>query len=167
MPEEKTYTAYYKPVPLKAWFYIQVILLFLLLLGIVYGLVMVFNGEGEKRDWFSIFHFIILISVTDRLIKQYRSSKINHCFVSVNEEGIAWRLPEGNYKVRPKEIIVWSDIKKIKIDQNGITIKYMSTYFTDTIPFATIALHEREQLLAVLREHINSRAIVSEDRLAA
>lgn len=73
----------------------------------------------------------------------------------------------GNYKVREKEIIGWQNIKKVVISENGITIKYMSTYFTDTVPFATINSQDKELLLAALREQLSSRSIVSEDRLAA
>jgi len=167
MADNKTYTAFYKPVPLGAWFYIQVFLLTAFLIGIIYGIVMVISGEGERRDWISVFHLIIFISVASRLIGQYRKSKINHCFITVDEEGISWLLPVESYKAKEKEIIAWTDIKKVIIGENGITIKYMSTYFTDTVPYATISAENKEQLLAALREQLSSRSIASEDRLAA
>lgn len=166
MPDGKIYTAYYKPVPLGAWFYIQIFLLTAFLLGIIYGIGMVVSGEGERRDWISVFHLIIFISVASRLIGQYRKSKVNHCFITVDEEGISWLLPVESYKAKEKEIIAWGDIKKVVIGENGITIKYMSTYFTDTIPYATISAEDKEQLLTALRVQLNQRSIVSEDRLA-
>lgn len=167
MADNKTYTAFYKPVPLGAWFYIQVFLLTAFLIGIIYGIVMVVSGEGERRDWISVFHIIIFASAADRLIRQYRKSEVNHCFIAIDEDGISWRAPVESYKTTPKNIIVWADIKKITFKEEGITIRYMSTYFTDTIPFATISVQDKEQLLGVLREQLKDRSIASEDRLAA
>ncbi len=109
MADNKIYTAFYKPVPLGAWFYIQVFLLTAFLLGIIYGIVMVVSGEGERRDWISVFHLIIFISAASRLIGQYRKSKVNHCFITVNEEGVSWQLPDGSNYVKEKEIIVWGE----------------------------------------------------------
>lgn len=167
MPDAKTYTAYYKRVPLGVWFYIEVFLILGMLAGIVYGVIMLLSGNGERRDWISLIHIILLISISDRVIKRYRKSKINHCFITVDEEGISWRLPVESYKAKEKEIIAWVDIKKVVIGENGITIKYMSTYFTDTIPYATINAEDKEQLLIALRIQLSERSIASEDRLAA
>lgn len=167
MPDGKTYTAYYKRVPLGVWFYIEVFLILGMLAGIVYGIIMVLSGKGERRDWISLIHIILLISISNRVIKRYRKSKINYCFITVDEEGISWLLPAESYKASEKEVIAWQDIKKVIISEHGITIKYMSTYFTDTVPYATISEQDKEKLLAALREQLNSRSIVSEERLAA
>lgn len=168
MPDNKKgYIVFYKPVQLNAWFYIQVFLLLIVLTAAVYGVVMIVSGEGESRDWFSIFQIIIFISVSDRLIKQYKKSKVNFCFIAVDEEGVSWRLPREGTQAVEKNIIVWKDIKKVIFKSDSITIKYMSTYFTDTIPFDTINPDDKEQLLSVLRAQLSNRSIVSEDRLVA
>lgn len=168
MPDKNEYTAYYPPVRLGAWFYIQVFLLLMLFLGILYGAVMVISGKGERRDWISIVHTIIFISISNRLIQQYKKRKINHCFIKIDAAGISWRLPvDESYQSKENNIIVWSDIRKVILKEDGITIRYMSTYFTDTIPFASISEADKEQLLAVLRLYIKEKSIVAEERVAA
>lgn len=167
MPDAKTYTAYYKRVPLSVWFYVEVVLLFVMLTGIAYNFVMIFSGKGESRDWFSFIHVFLLISISTRLIKRYRKSKINHCFVTIDEAGISWLLPVESYKAKEKQMIAWPDIKKIILGEEGITIRYMSTYFTDTIPFATISKEDKQLLLSALRTQLKEKSIVFEDPMIA
>ncbi|TDO28967.1 hypothetical protein [Sediminibacterium goheungense] len=167
MPDAKTYTAYYKRVPLSGWFYVEVFLLFVMLIGIAYNFVMIFSGNGERRDWFSFVHIFLLISVSIRVVKRYRKSKINHCFVTVDDAGISWLLPVESYKAKEKQIIAWMDIKKVIIGEEGITIRYTSTYFTDSIPFATISTEDKQQLFSALRTQLKERVIVFEDRMIA
>ncbi len=167
MPDVKAYTAYYKRVPLSIWFYVEVVLLFVMIIGIVYNFTMILSGNAERRDWFSFVHVFLLVSVSTRVIKRYKKSKINHCFVTVDETGIGWLLPVESYKAKEKQMIVWPDIKKLIIDDDGVTIRYLSTYFTDTIPLATISTEDKHLLLSALRMQLKERSIVFEDRMMA
>ena len=87
--------------------------------------------------------------------------------MKVDEEGIRWNLHHGNYDVKESEIIVWSDIKKVVIDDKKITIKYMSTYFSDNIPFETITEEDKALLIEALNDQIQHRSIPYENRMAA
>jgi len=169
MPERNTYTAYYQKIPLNFWFYFWLGMSAIAVVLVIIRVMSLLSGENNNSEgWVGpAVNSFIAYSVIERCYKQYRNSKINNCFITIDEEGIKWRLPEANYKVREKEIIVWQDIKKVIINENGITIKYMSTYFTDTIPYATISAEDKGQLLTALRVQLNDRSIVSEDRLAA
>lgn len=168
MPEHKTYTAYYQKIPLNFWFYFWIVLFTIAVVVDIAQLIWPPENRSVLMQWLTPFaHAMIFYSVIERCYKQYQNSKANHCFISVNETGISWRLPEASYKVKEKEIIVWQDIKKVILDEHLIIIKYMSTYFTDSIPLTRINEQDKEQLFTVLREQLSSRSIVSEDRLAA
>ena len=102
----------------------------------------------------------IVLTESNGCYKQYRNSKTDQCYIEIDEDGISWRLPEASYKVKEKEVIAWQDMKKVIVSENGITIRYMSTYFTDTIPFAKICEEDRDALLAFLRKQLLERSIV-------
>ena len=50
------------------------------------------------------------------------------------------------------------------IDDKKITIKYMSTYFSDNIPFETITEGDKALLIEALNEQIQHRSIPYENR---
>ena len=87
--------------------------------------------------------------------------------MKVDDEGIRWNLHHGNYNVKESEIVVWSDIKKVVIDDKMITIKYMSTYFSDNIPFEKLSEDDKRLLIDALNDHIQYRSIPYENRMAA
>jgi hypothetical protein len=169
MSERKTYTAHYQKIPLNFWFYFWLGISILAVTLIVIRVMWLLSPSNDGSEgWVGpVVHLFITYSVIERCYKLYRNSKINYCFITVDDGGISWRLPVESYKAKEKEIIVWQDIKKVIISENGITIKYMSTYFTDTIPFDTINAQDKNQLLTVLRNQLIERSIASEDRLAA
>ena len=169
MPESKSYTAYYKPVPLGFWFYIGIIIIPLLTVFNIFRMASPFDGDdGFFRQWIlPVVHLILYYTIIERLYKQYKNSKINNCFIKVDEEGISWRLPKPGTNVREREVIVWNDIKKIVIDKDKITVKYMSTYFSDNIPFETITEEDKNLLIEALNDQILHRSIPYENRMAA
>jgi len=171
MHEPKSYTAYYKPVPLNFWFYFWLVLLILMLLGVTYNLIRLIwpSSFGSSwENWFtSTVHGFIFYSAAERMYKQYKNSRVNNCFIKVDSEGISWRLPKVNYDVKESEMIVWGDVKKIVIDEKKITVKYMSTYFSDNIPFDTITEENRALLIEALNDQIQHRSIPYENQIAA
>lgn len=168
MPEPKSYTAYYRPIPLGFWFYFWIVLLVIV---IVYNIIRFLWPPSFMSDWENfltpIAHGFVFYSTAEHLYKQYKNSKIKNCFVKVDEEGIRWNLHQGNYDVKESEIIVWSDIKKVVIDDKKITIKYMSTYFSDNIPFETITEKDKALLIEALSDQIQHHSIPYENRMAA
>ncbi|MBL0883915.1 MAG: hypothetical protein IBJ16_11315 [Chitinophagaceae bacterium] len=160
MPEPKSYTAYYKPVPLNFWFYFGVII-FLLLIGYnVFRMVVPFDSDDFLDQWFvPSAHVILFYSLLERSYKKYKNSKVHNCFIQVDSEGIKWRIYEASYHVRESEIIVWSDVRKIVVDDKKITIKYMSTYFSDNIPFEKLAEEDKNLLIEALNDQIQYRSI--------
>ncbi len=168
MHKPKSCTAYYEPVPLGGWFYVWLVLLLLVIIYNIVRLIWPRDGESNWEVFLTpIAHGFIFYSTAERLYKQYQNSKIQHCFVTVNDDGISWRLHQGNYKVKEAEIIVWADVKKIVIDQNKITVKYMSTYFSDDIPLEKISKENRVLLIEVLHNQMQDRSIPFENRLLA
>lgn len=166
MHEPKSYTAYYKPIPLRFWFYFWCVIISLLI-GLNIFLLATPSDEDPHfwKEWLvPAAHFMIYYTTIERLYKQYKNSKIKNCFIKVNSEGISWRLPKVNYDVKESEIIVWSDIKKIVIDEKKITIKYMSTYFSDNVPFDTITEEDKALLIEALNDQIQHRSIPYENR---
>jgi hypothetical protein len=168
MPEPKSYTAYYKPVPLGFWFYFWAVLLIVVIILNLVRLIWPFSDISDWKDWVSpAANLLIFYSIGERTYKQYKNSKVNHCYITVDDIGIKWRLRKPSHKVKEEEIIVWEDVKRIKIGKEGITIKYMSTYFSDTIPLEDIAEEDRRLLLEALTDQAQQRAIPSEDLMAA
>ena len=168
MPEPKSYTAFYKPVPLNFWFYFGVII-FLLLIGYnVFRMAVPFDSDDFLDQWFvPSAHVILFYSLLERSYKKYKNSKVNNCFIQVDSEGIKWRVYEASYHVRESEIIIWSDVRKIVVDDKKITIKYMSTYFSDSIPFEKLAEEDKNLLIEALNDQIQHRFIPYENRMAA
>lgn len=168
MPEPKSSTAYYKPVPLSFWFYFWVFILVLVTIFIIMRLIWPTSNKSTSEYWFtSIFHFFIFYSIAERTYKQYKNSKIKNCFIKVDGEGVSWRLPKVDAGVKESEIVIWSDIRKIIIDEQKITVKYMSTYFSDSIPFQTITEEDKALLIEALNDQIQHRSIPFENRMAA
>ncbi|BFG71396.1 hypothetical protein KACHI17_22770 [Sediminibacterium sp. KACHI17] len=169
MPEPKSYTAYYKPVPLGFWFYFWIIIVPIAAGLNVFRMVFPFEGDEDffSRWVFTSAQLIILYGFLERLYQQYKNSKINNCFIKVDDEGISWRLPKPAMGAKEREIIVWSDIKKIVVDEKKVTVKYMSTYFSDTIPFETIIEEDKALLIEALNDQIQFRSIPYENRMAA
>jgi hypothetical protein len=169
MHKSKSYTAYYEPVPLRFWFYVWVVLL---LFVIIYNIVrLIWPPANASTTWefflTPIAHGFIFYSTAERLYKQYQNSKIQNCFIRVDDDGICWCLHQGNYNVKEAEIIVWADVKKIVIAENRITVKYMDTYFSDHIPLEKISEENRVLLMEVLHNQIQERSIPFENRLLA
>ncbi|MBW0177317.1 hypothetical protein [Sediminibacterium sp.] len=120
------------------------------------------------RNWLTpVAHLFIFYSTGERIYKQYKNSKLKNCFVTVDESGIKWNLNQGNYNVKEREMIVWDDIKKIVIEKDKFTVKYMSTYFSDSIPLVKMKEEDRKLLLEALVDQIQHRSISSENRMAA
>jgi|GEM_PF-2428765 len=168
MPDKKSYTAYYKAVPLGFWFYFWVVILIVFIVLNLIRLIWPYSDISDWKDWISpVVNMVLFYSIAERTYKQYKNSKVNHCYITVDDMGIKWRLQKPSHKVKEEEIIVWEDVKRIKISKEGITIKYMSTYFSDTIPLEEIAEEDRRLLLEALIEQAQQRAIPSDDLLAA
>ena len=168
MPEPKSYTAYYKPVPLGFWFYFWVFVLVLVTIFITMRLIWPTSNNNSWENWFnSIAHIFIFYSIAERTYKQYKNSKIKNCFIKVDGEGVSWRLPKADAGVKENQIVVWSDIKKIVIEEQNITVKYMSTYFSDSIAFETITEEDKALLIEALNDQIQHRSIPCENRMAA
>lgn len=168
MREHRSYTAYYKPVPLGFWFYFWCVLLIVV---IVFNVIRLIWPPTYVADWENfltpIAHLFVFYSTAERIYKQYKNSKIKNCFITIDEDGIKWRLHRPSYQVKEVEVILWSDVKKIIINSNGITIKYMSTYFSDTIPLEKITEEDKAFLIEALNEQTQYRSIPSENRMAA
>lgn len=168
MPEPKSYTAYYKPIPLNFWFYFWVVLLLLLTGFDIFRMIVPFDSDDFLDQWFvPSAHLILFYSLFERSYKKYKNSKIKNCFIKVDAEGISWCLYQGNYNVKEREIIIWSDVKKIVIDKDKITVKYMSTYFSDNIPFEKLLEEDKVLLIEALNDQIQYRSIPYENRMAA
>ncbi len=168
MHKPKSHTAYYRPVPLGFWFYVWIIVVPLLAGFNVFRMVSPFEGDNFFRQWISpSVHMIIFYGFFERLYKQYKNSKIKNCYIKIDEEGISWRLPRPGIDVKEREVIVWDDIKKIVVDEKKIIIKYMSTYFSDNIPFETITDEDKALLIEALNDQIQHRSIPFENRMAA
>jgi hypothetical protein len=168
MYKPKSHTAYYKPIPLNFWFYFWLVLLIVLIIGNIIRLIWPSSNINNWENYITpIAYSFLFFSTGERLYKQYRNSKIKNCFVKVDDEGIRWNLHHGNYNVKESEIVVWSDIKKVVIDDKMITIKYMSTYFSDNIPFEKLSEDDKRLLIDALNDHIQYRSIPYENRMAA
>lgn len=168
MPEPTSYTAYYKPVPLGFGFYFLLVFLAAAIVFNVINLVWPFSDEASWRNMFTPYaHFVIFYITAERMYKQYKNSKIKNCFVRVDDSGITWNLDSGNYNVKEREVIAWKDVKKIVVDKDKITVKYMTTYFSDSIPFEKMAVEDRQLLVAALADQIAHRSIPFENREAA
>jgi hypothetical protein len=168
MPEPKSYTAYYKPVPLNFWFYFLVVIVLLLIVYNIFRMVVPLDSDDFLSQWFvPSTQIILFFSLLERSYKKYKNSKVNHCFIQVDSDGIKWRVYEASYHVRESEIIIWSDVKKIVIDDQKITIKYMSTYFSDSIPFEKLTEEDKKLLIEALNDQIQHRSIPYENRMAA
>jgi hypothetical protein len=168
MPENKSYTAFYTPVSLGFWFYFWTVLLIVVIILNLIRLIWPFSDISDWKDWISpAANLLIFSSIAERTYKQYKNSKVNNCYITVDHIGIKWRLRKASHKVKEEEVIVWEDVKRIKISKEGITIKYMSTYFSDTIPLEDIAEEDRRLLFEALIYQAQNRSIPSDDLLAA
>lgn len=168
MHKLKSHTAYYKPIPLNFWFYFWLVLLITLIIGNIVRLILPPSHNSNWENFITpIAYSFLFYSTGERLYKQYRNSKMKNCFVKVDDEGIRWNLYHGNYDVKESEIIVWSDIKKVVIDDTKITIKYMSTYFSDNIPLEKLSEDDKILLIEALNDQIQHRSIPYENRMAA
>lgn len=168
MPETKSYTAYYKPLPLGFWFYFWLVLLIMVIVFNIIRLIWPSSDSSDWKNWLGpTAHLFIFYSTGERLYKQYKNSKIKNCFVAVDASGINWNLNQGNYHVKEREMISWEDVKKIIIEKDKFTVKYMSTYFSDTIPIAKLTEEDQQLLREALADQIQYRSITCENRAAA
>lgn len=143
-------------------------MLVLVTIFIIIRLIWPTSNNSTWENWFNtIAHIFIFYSIAERTYKQYKNSKIKNCFIKVDGEGVSWRLPKVDARVKENEIVVWSDIKKIIIEEQNITVKYMSTYFSDNIPFETIIEEDKSLLIEALNDQIQHRSIPCENRMAA
>lgn len=150
MPE-RSIKVYFQVKPIKPWFYIQVGLVIFFLGAIIFLVIDDLIQHRSISNWFFLVQGFIGLMSADRLIKEYKRNKGNRFFIQVNEEGISWILPDSTYT--GKQIIVWSDIKRLKISSQDLTVTYLSTYFKDTISFERIAETDKQKLSEVLKNY--------------
>lgn len=142
---------YFKVKPIKPWFYIQVALVCIFLAAIIFLVIDDLIQNRSISNWFWLVQSVIGFISADRLLKEYKSSKGNRFFIQVNDEGISWILPDSTYT--GKQIIVWSDIKYLKISSHNLTITYLSTYFKDTISFERLAEEDKQRIGEALKNY--------------
>lgn len=67
MPEPKSYTAYYKPVPLGFWFYFWAVLLIVVIILNLIRLIWPFSDISDWKDWVSpAANLLIFYSIGER-----------------------------------------------------------------------------------------------------
>lgn len=146
---ERNITVYFHDKALKPWFYIQVGLIIFFLGAIIFLIIDDLIQHRSISSWFFLVQGFIGFISADRLIKEYKRSKGNRFFIQVDEEGISWILPDSTYT--GKQIIVWSDIKRLKISNHNLTVTYLSTYFKDTISFERLVEEDKQKLINSLK----------------
>ena len=150
MPE-RSITVYFQVKPLKPWFYIQVGLVVFFLAAIIFLVIDDLVQHRSISDWFWLVQGFIGFISADRLLKEYKHSKGNRFYIQVNEEGISWILPDSTYA--GKQIIVWSDIKRLKISSHQLTVTYLSTYFKDILSLERLAETDKQKLNELLQSY--------------
>lgn len=149
---------YFNIKPLKPWFYIHATLLALFFFGIVFLAIDNWISNTQTSYWLLIVQFIIAINSLDRLIKEYKDSKGNKFYIQIDKVGVSWRLPSSS--LLGTEVIIWSDIRNIKVDTNLITIAYMSTYFKNFIPLDRLNEMDKANLKEVLKQYATELKIL-------
>lgn len=148
---ENSIKVYFQGKSIKPWFYIQVGLVIIFLSAIIFLVIDDLVQNRSISNWFWLIQGFIGFISADRLVKEYKSSKGNRFFIQVNEEGISWILPDSTYT--GKQIIVWPDIKYLKISNHDLTVTYLSTYFKDTISFERLAEEDKQRISETLKKY--------------
>lgn len=149
-----SHTAIVQPIPLRKWYWLQ--LLLLLIFGAATAALLTEPHEGSRslfRLLYPVFFFLAMISQYDR----YRFSKARSYQITVDEDGIRWKLPDTG--TRQEQVIIWKDMRWLKWEENRLLIAYTGTFFKADLPLIRISEADKQQLRQLISAYAEQYAI--------